>query len=228
LDGSGSARPQVGGFADKRGWLYVHPNGLHNRKWDRFWNATDACCNFYSAQVDDVSYISSLIDDVSALYNVDAKRVFVVGHSNGGFMAHRLACDLSDRITAVVSIAGAQWSDPSNCNPTSPVAVLQVHGDSDARVLYAGGAYDGHLYPSAQQTVELWAVLNACGSLVSRTHQRLDLDRVLDGRETRVERFRSCRRGAVELWTIEGGEHIPVLTRRWPEPIFDFLASAQP
>jgi polyhydroxybutyrate depolymerase len=224
-------------LADERGWIYVAPYGLLDGSSKRYWNATDACCDYYFSQVDDVAYISSVIDEVSLLYNVDPQRVFVVGHSNGGFMAHRLACDLSDRITAVVSIAGAQWLDPSSCSPTSPVSVLEIHGDSDTEVSYQGGFFSRDPpyplaeyppYPSASQTVAHWARLNGCGAKVSRTHQRLNLDLKLVGRETRVERFKSCSSGGVELWTIEGGEHIPFFYRVWAEPVFEFLANAQP
>jgi polyhydroxybutyrate depolymerase len=88
--------------------------------------------------IDDVAFIAKLIDDVSSLYSVDAERIYVVRHSNGGFMAHRLACDLSDRITAIVSIGGAQWLDRAQCAPTSSVAVLELHGLSDENVKIRG------------------------------------------------------------------------------------------
>src|SRR6185503_2165428 len=79
--------------ADARGFLYAMPNGTTDPTGEQFWNATDACCNLYGSTVDDSAYLSSVIDQVSAAYSVDKKRVFVVGHSNGGFMAHRMACD---------------------------------------------------------------------------------------------------------------------------------------
>jgi polyhydroxybutyrate depolymerase len=222
------------------GWIYVQPDGSWNKDGIRFWSATDACCNFYGDPVDDVAYIEGLIDDLSASYSIDPERIYVVGHSNGGFMAHRLACDLSDRITAIVSIAGAQWFDPHKCNPTSGVAVLEVHGNEDAFVHYNGGAFSykdegGDIkyhppYPSAHQTVGHWARLNGCQANLTRERRRLDLDAKLPGRETGVERFKRCRRGPVELWTIEGGTHFsPVnLGLNWPRAIFEFLIGVQP
>ena len=72
-------------------FLYAYPDGTVDATGNRFWNATDACCNFYNLPVDDVAYVTAIIDDVSARYNVDPHQVFLVGHSNGAFMAHRLA-----------------------------------------------------------------------------------------------------------------------------------------
>jgi polyhydroxybutyrate depolymerase len=227
---------RFGKLANAKGWIYALPNGIVDPKGKRIWNATDACCNFYNVAVDDVAFISKLIDDVSALYNVDQQRIFVVGHSNGGFMAHRLACDLSDRITAVVSISGAQWFDPSNCNPTAAVRVLEIHSARDNIVSYNGGA-SGDLppYPSAHQTVESWAALNGCDASPLNNRVKLDLAAGVPGRETRVQRFQNCPGGAVQLWTVQGAghslgpaDHILQPGLDWPDAIFDFLADPGP
>ena len=63
--------------------------------------------------------------------NVDPYRIYVAGHSNGGFMSYRLACTHADRIAAIVSLAGATFDTPADCSPTEPVAVLQIHGTAD-------------------------------------------------------------------------------------------------
>ena len=73
-------------------------------------------------------------------YNVHPGRVYLLGHSNGGYMSYRLACDASDRITALASLAGATFKSPSKCNATEPVSVLQVHGTQDDLVPYEGYA----------------------------------------------------------------------------------------
>ncbi|MEA2629191.1 MAG: polyhydroxybutyrate depolymerase, partial [Chloroflexota bacterium] len=79
-------------------FIVVYPEGINNS-----WNA-GRCCgqNGY----DDVAFIGELIDRMVSSSHVDAKRVFVTGLSNGGLMAQRLACDLSDRVTAVASVSG--------------------------------------------------------------------------------------------------------------------------
>ena len=102
-----------------------------------------------------LAYLLAVLRDMKRRYNVDSQRVFIVGHSNGGFMGYRLACELSEQIAGVVSMAGAAWKDPSRCHPTTPVAILQIHGDADDTVRYEGGPASLPLtaaYPSAHDT----------------------------------------------------------------------------
>jgi len=207
-------------LSDSRKFLYVYPDGTQNPLGARFWNATDFCCNFFGSDVDDVAYLTAVIDDMASRFNVDSRRIFLVGHSNGGFMAHRMACDRSSRIAGIVSLAGAQWNDALRCNPTDKVAVLQVHGTLDALVAYNGGP----LYPSAHETVAIWANRNRCLGRLTDGGTRLDLDGVLLGAETTVERYTGCAEtGAVELWTIRGASHVPAFTSFWPGALYDFL-----
>lgn len=211
--------------ADNAGFLYATPDGTLDATGKRFWNATDACCDFGGKGIDDVAYVNAIIDDVSQRYSVDAKRVYLVGHSNGGFMSNRLACDLSARIAAIVSLAGAQFSDISRCQPEQPVAVLQVHGDLDQTVYYIGGMFFGKSYLSAADTVGGWAMLNGCDASPSVAGD-LDVEPTILGNETKVERYGGCRAGgAAELWTIRGGSHIPKLVPGWGELVWGFLSA---
>jgi polyhydroxybutyrate depolymerase len=163
--------------------------------------------------VDDVAYLRAVIRDVMARYPVDRRRVFVVGHSNGGFMAYRMACEASDLVAGVVSLAGATWKDPARCRPRAPVAVLQIHGTEDGVIRYAGGRDPPAAapYPGAVESVARWAELDGCAGPLTATGERLDLDRRVPGPETRVARHGGCRGGAAELWTMRGGGHEPRL-----------------
>lgn len=208
--------------ANMRGVLYAIPDGTLDASDRRFWNATDACCDFARANVDDVGYIDAIIDDVSARYAVDPRRIFLIGHSNGGFMAHRMACDRSNRIAAIVSLAGATHNVASRCAPTEPVSVLQVHGTADGTISYTGGTNGGSLYPGAATTVSRWATLNRCAP--TRTAATpIDIDTNLEGAETTVERHEGCMGGAAELWTITGGSHAPGLNAQWSVLALDWL-----
>jgi len=212
--------------AQEQGLLVAYPDGTVDGMGNQFWNATDACCDFSASGIDDVAYLTAVMDDVAARYNVDPARVYMVGHSNGGFMSHRMACDRADRVAAIVSLAGATWADQAQCQPSEPVAILQVHGDDDATILYAGGEITGNAYPAATDTVASWAELNGCKGKIEATETRLDLDAQVDDDETRVDRFADCpsTSAEVELWTIETGSHVPSLIRpTWPETIVGFL-----
>ena len=102
-----------------------------------FWNADSACCDFEHKNPDDVAYIGGLIDDISRDWPVDKNQVFVLGHSNGGYMAYRMACERADVIAAIGSLAGNASSMPSACTPSQPVGVVHMHGTIDDIVPYS-------------------------------------------------------------------------------------------
>jgi polyhydroxybutyrate depolymerase len=208
-------------LADDKTVLVAHPDGTVDSTGNRFWNADDACCNLDNLPVDDVKYLNAVVDDVEAHYNVDEKQVFVVGHSNGAFMAHRLACDSTPRFAAIAAFAGDVWKDPSKCNPTGPIAVAQIHGDADTMVPYAGTA----TMPSAMESVATWAAKNGCTGALTPTGTTYDFVGNLPGAETEVDAY-ACAQGAAELWTIHGGGHIPNLTSpTWGDTIFAWLTA---
>ncbi|MBK8258971.1 MAG: prolyl oligopeptidase family serine peptidase [Polyangiaceae bacterium] len=211
-------------YAAERGYLYLIPDGTEDLNKEQFWNATDACCDFGKTGVDDSAYLSGLVDEVKAQYNVDAKRVYFVGHSNGGFMSYRMACDHADQIAAIVSLAGATFDDKTKCAPSQPLSVLQIHGTADATVLYDGGQFGATAYPSATETVEMWAQYNGC-DLTSAAGDPIDLESGIVGSESQVSKYNTgCSMGTTaELWSIEGGSHIPALTPTFRSAIFDFL-----
>jgi polyhydroxybutyrate depolymerase len=145
-------------------------------------------------------------------------------------MAYRMACERSELVAAVVSLAGAGFgkgSDDAPCQPTSAVSVVQIHGDSDNIILYQGGRFQPSVssYPSAHATVADWAAFNHCGGPLSDTGQRLELSSDIGGSETRVERYTHCEQGAVELWTIEGGGHVPTLSPLFAPTVLAFFRS---
>jgi polyhydroxybutyrate depolymerase len=195
--------------ADAMGFLYVHPDGTKDAMGNEFWNATDACCNTGGSQVDDSTYLSDLITDIQAQYNVDAKRIYLFGHGNGGFMAYRMACDHATQITAVASLGGAMWADTTQCKPKTAVSVIEIHGTADMTFQYGGGTNLGKAYPSAATTEADWAKIDKCSGAPAMLPP-LDLDASLAGAETTVTRQSPCFAGsAVALWTIQGGAHTP-------------------
>lgn len=222
---SGFAQDTVFPFSkevDRLQFLYALPNGTRNALGKRFWNATDACCNFEGVAVDDVGFLRAVIDDVKAAHEVDASAVYLVGHSNGAFLALRAACEASDVVTGVVSVAGAAFEQMPAC-PGRPIPVLQIHGTADEVIHYDGGQTSGGPYPSALGTAERFAARNGCAS--TRTGgSPLDLVGGAQAESTR-EVFDGCPTGTpVELWTIPQGSHLPDFNAGWPALAFDWLA----
>ncbi|MEQ8954896.1 MAG: PHB depolymerase family esterase [Gammaproteobacteria bacterium] len=215
----------IGALADDYNFLLVAPDGEREPGGDenRFWNASDACCNFYGTETDDSAYIRRIIDMVKDGYNVDNSRVFVVGHSNGGFMSYRMAYEHSDTIAAIASLAGANHFEERD-PPPYPVHVLQIHGTDDATIAYRGSDIRDNRYPSAMASVARWAEYNGCE--MSRAGREMrDLDATLPGHETGVMKMNTgCKDGgSAELWTISDGSHVPIYSETWGEQVVEWL-----
>ena len=212
-------------LATNYGYLFAAPNGQRetqgNQAW--FWNASDACCNFQGSQISDVAYLMTIISRIKSQYNIDGNRVYLIGHSNGGFMAYRTAFENSQEIAAVASLtgAGATVAGPALVNP---VHILHIHGTDDNAIAYEGGDLRGNIYPSAVETVERWAGYNGCDIDGSEVAQ-LDLDRNLPGLDSIVVRYdNNCRiGGSAELWTITDGAHIPALSGSFSTTVVEWL-----
>jgi polyhydroxybutyrate depolymerase len=217
---------QLKKLADANGFLYVHPDGTQDAGGKRFWAASDACCDFGKKGVDDSAYLKGVVDDIKAAYKVDPKRVFFIGHSNGGFMSYRMACDHAPMVAAMVSLAGAMPKDPTMCKASEPVSVLQIHGDKDETVLYQGGTFAASAaYPGAPASIDQWLTIDGCASTADTSPAPLDLEGSLTGDETTIARYASgCKPGGhAELWTIKNGGHIPALSPSFAPKVIEFL-----
>lgn len=140
-------------ISDTANFILVHPNGTFDQYGERWWNAFDV------PGVDDVGFISTLIDEVSGSYNIDLNRVYSTGMSNGGFMNYELACNLGNRIAAVASVTGTMTNNKlSSCNPSKPTPAMQIHGTMDPTVPYNGSAQ----YGAIEDVVDYW--VNQTGS----------------------------------------------------------------
>lgn len=225
---SGRGQDSYLGFsriADQYGFLFVAPDGTleESERQNRFWNATDACCNFFESPVDDNAYIMSIINTIKEDYNVDSNRVYLVGHSNGGFMSYQVAYQNSESIAAIASLAGATHLDDRDA-PPNPVHVLQIHGTNDETIEYDGGDIQGDNYPSAIDTVTQWAEYNGC-STEGASRELRDLESSLDGHESSVMLFEvGCSAGgSSELWTIQDGSHVPRVSDTFASQVVEWL-----
>ena len=196
------------------GFGLILPDGTLDQDGNRFWNATDACCNFYGSEVDDAAYLAALVAEAQTYGG--AGLVAAVGVSNGGFMAYRLACEGLPGLIAVVSVMGSSFNDPADCAAPAPVSVLQIHGDADAIVRYEGGLADGEGRqfadtPGASEVTRRWAERAGCDLDAREDLEPIEIDYSAAGAETTVQRIQQgCAGGiTVELWTMQGVGHFP-------------------
>lgn len=150
-------------IADRERFIVVYPQGLPNTAGVNAWNTFAFP---YHSGVDDVGFISALIDSLHEVYHIDLSRVYSCGMSNGGFMSYRLACELSDKIAAIASVTGAMTDSMINyCRPSRPFPILHFHGDTDPIVNYNGS---GNI-SSVSACLEYWVQSNDCSPLAVET-----------------------------------------------------------
>lgn len=191
---------QFGALAEEKGFIVAYPYGTGKLE-DKFltWNG-GACCGYaVETQVDDVRFVRALVAEIEAQYNIDRKRIYATGLSNGGIMAFRLACDAADVFAAVAPVAGTL--NYPRCNPSEPVSIIEFHGTADGHINYNGGAGPDSLvdlpFNSVNDSIAFWLKANQC-DLTPQTETFSDIQH-----DTYL-----CMQGtAVELYTIIGGKH---------------------
>jgi len=210
---------------EQRGFLLIAPTALKDSRGYPAWNVAKTSWPAW-----DQSWLTAVIHDVKAKWRVDASRVFMFGGSQGAHMAHRMGCDGSDDVTAVVSIAGQVTKNPEGCQPTKPVTVIQLHGTADETIGYYGDLQNvppTPTIPSAHDTVATWARNDGCtGQLVEVAGSPAYLSLVVDGPEPEPEQNQGCPAGIdVALWTMNDVPHRPMPTASFSARILTFLGA---
>jgi polyhydroxybutyrate depolymerase len=198
-------------IADAGKFMVAYPDGTGGRiesmKNRRTWNAGRCCGPAVKQNTDDVLFISRMIDDIHARYSIDTRRVYVAGHSNGAMLAYRIACEIPDKIAAIVAVSGTLAVD--NCDRAKDVPVLHIHGERDGNVPYEGGRGEDSLADVAHRSVpdslKLFTTPRQCtGS------EEKKLNGVI------LATSYTCKNGApVSLYVIKGGGHA------WPGSVRD-------
>lgn len=158
--------------ADARGMLVVYPNGI-----ERSFNAGECCGKAKDLAIDDVQFTKDLLTAVASQFCFDTKRVYAAGFSNGGFMAHRLACEMSTTFAAVASVSGTLGVPKVACSPSRPVPVFHMHGTEDELVPIEGGSpkipFGARFgtFLSVAETGAFWRGKNQCGAPASSLSQ---------------------------------------------------------
>ena len=91
--------------ADRSGFVVVYANGTGSTPLFLYWDAGGV----RGRASDDVGYVAKLLDDLATVVNVDPRRVYATGMSNGAMMA--LRCDWDVRATP--SPPSPRW--PARC-----------------------------------------------------------------------------------------------------------------
>jgi polyhydroxybutyrate depolymerase len=206
-------------LADRRGFLAVYPQGIAVGAGRPFW----AAAGRVEAGVDDLRFITELLDDLQGRLCVDPARVGVAGFSAGGGITALMACDMARRVASVAIISGALYTEPGECRPARPVPVLVIHGTNDEVVPYGGRRptveWPLPMLPLPAWLAE-WATRDGCPG---------DPAVFLDTPEVSAFRWSGCRDGAeVVHYRINGGNHQAPRTiagRPIADVLWDFVAA---
>lgn len=192
--------------ADQAGFIVVYPEGSGRLARMLTFNAGNCCGQAAARSIDDVALTRLVLDDLEGIANVDRRRVFATGMSNGAMMCYRLASELSDRIAAIAPVAGPMGM--KDCRPGRAVSVMHFHGDADEFAPFKGGrgrGPSGTDFFSVQHSIDAWVAANGCQPAPQTTPLP---DRANDGTAVKEIRYGSGRDGAeVVLVVIEGGGH---------------------
>jgi polyhydroxybutyrate depolymerase len=188
--------------SDQAGFIAVYPNGSGMRGLS--WNA-EICCDFAARKhVDDVGFVGAVLDDLEKSLNVDRRRIYATGGSNGAMLCYRLASELSGRIAAIAPVAGTMGS--KSCHPSRPVSVIHFHGTLDQWIPYKGGVGTRKVtFNSVEETIQAWVRADGCRPQAQITGYP---DRAQDGTTVTRTTYSGGKNGSeVILITIEGGGH---------------------
>ena len=192
------------GIADREGFIAVYPEGFK-----RGWADGRGITHADKQGVDDVAFIDKLIKVFQERFSIDSTRIYIAGHSNGGFMAQRLAIERSHKFAAVAVVAASlsEWL-ASRFTPSRPMPILFIHGTADPVTPYEGGRQPGGASVlSVEDTVKIWAHLNGC----NKSPEVQEIHGLNNGPLVSVFTYGSCKNHSqVKLYRIEGGGHV------WP------------
>ena len=212
--------------AAQQRFIVVYPNGTGKFKQRLLtWNAGSCCGYALENNIDDVGFIRKIIDNLPQYIKINPRRIYATGLSNGGMMSYRLALELSDKIAAITSVAGAMHV--AEFNPKRPVPIMHVHSVDDPRALYHGGL--GPPFPLTDQRVEhrdvievleLWAQNNQCqqGPLVYK-HMSVMTEKNVIHRAEKWAYTACLQRAEVVHWKLTGAGHV------WPGGEYDYLVN---
>jgi len=199
--------------SDKAGFILVYPNGTGKGKMLLVWNSGGFRGPNAKGRPDDVAFVDELLDDLATVVNVDPKRVFATGMSNGGMMCYRLAAELSNRIAAIAPVSGTLSVERIRLK--RPVPVIHFHGTGDKLVPFKGPDKKTSqfvTFKSVNETIRTWARLNRCPKKAKINELPDTAD---DGTTVKRIAYGPGKEGAeVVLYVIDGGGHT------WPGRIF--------
>lgn len=186
-------------LADTANIIVVYPQAIGTT---RSWN-TGVCCGWaWNNNISDLDFVDSLVNHLTATYNVDTTRIYATGFSSGAMMTYAVGCKFSSIFAAIAPVSSSMLVD--ECEPDcTPVPVIHLHAEPDSSALFHGGYADNPLlhfyYPPVDSVMTAWSIKNNCNPVIDTTY-------LTNG--TRIFRWNNCQDNTYqEIWLADDGGH---------------------
>jgi polyhydroxybutyrate depolymerase len=207
VPGTGLSMQRFSGLdepADRLGFVVAYPDARYG-EWAV--GLDDPTVDFLPDR--DTEFIKQLISELDGRFDVDRRRVYATGISNGALMVHHLSCEMAGYFAAVGPVAATMMEPVADrCTPGVSLPIVIMHGSEDDQFPPEGGEGEATTFLSIQGTVALWVGLNGCdpeGAVA------VEPDTADDGTSVRRTEYAGCDGGAeVVFYDITGGGHV------WP------------
>lgn len=195
-------------LANQKNFIMVYPYGSSSKRFStRTWNA-DFCCGYAKDQkINEVLFVSTLIDELAKDYSVDTAKIFLLGYSNGAMLVNKLGIELADRLAGVAIVSGAVWSTNTETEESiyltprqSGVPAILFHGKNDASVPFDGGGVAPEFnFAPVYDSVNYWLDSNKCS---------VHPNQIVKKAGYTLEEYSTCETGSkVFFYTLEQGKH---------------------
>jgi polyhydroxybutyrate depolymerase len=194
--------------SDKEGFLVVFPNGYSKFNSGKFatWNAGSCCGDARDKKIDDIDFVKKMIEHITVQLNIDSKKIFAIGMSNGGMFSHRLACEMSDVFKSIASVAGTIASE--DCKPKRPISILHIHAKNDDHVLFNGGIGQAFSEERKAKITEFTSVPLTIDGWVKRNNCNPKSEKILNVEGAYCDLYSHCLDNTkIKLCVTETGGH---------------------
>ena len=226
---------RLGAFQNDFGFVYAAPDGLKNSYGKTYWNATQFCCDFDNSEVNDIEFIKNLIESIKSsdkIGRIDTDKIYLIGYSNGAFLASKIACSRELDIAGIVTIAGTgdlrdssgELIDESqlDCEHQRPIPVLHIHGDADTTIAYDGFDNGKTAHVGALAKLKRWGIHNGCDEELVQVDSPINATNFVKGKETQHFEMKNCQ-APVEHYKVQDGVHFGIYKKSFTKRILNFL-----
>lgn len=211
----------LNGYVNKYHFNLVIPSGSKNKKGKRYWSAGEACCDFNNDGADDLLFLDELISHYKEKFGT--QKIYLVGHSNGAFMANYYACYGKHPIQGFFSFAGNPAGSLKDCRTFSNLKAIHAHGRTDTYVPYNGGELRNGGHSSIPVKSYLSDYQNALGCTQLELINEKNFSRTIPGKDFDLYQSKSClNKNELIFWDYEGG-HIPRFNTQYFNAIIQVL-----